>query len=241
MINAYLAEFFGTALLVFLGDSVVAGVLLNRSKAFAGGWWLINAGWGLAVTFAVYLAGIYSGAHINPAVTLGLAAGGQFDWALVPGYLLAQVLGALIGAVLVYFHYYPHWRITEDADAKLGVFATAPAIHHVPSNFFSEFMGTFILLLGLMALGANSFSEGLNPLVVGLLVVAIGASMGGTTGYAINPARDLGPRIAHALLPIPGKRDSDWRYGWIPVVAPIVGGIAGVLFYLFFFGVREAG
>lgn len=229
--EAYLAEFFGTALLILLGDGVVAGVLLKGSKVEGSNWWVIAAGWGLAVTFGVYLAGMVSGAHINPAVTLALAAGGDFPWGQVPGYILAQTLGAMLGATLVWLHYYPHWAGTTNADAKLGIFCTAPAIRHTPSNFFSEFLGTFILLLGLMALGANRFSDGLNPIAVGALVVAIGVSLGGTTGYAINPARDLGPRIAHAILPIPGKRDSDWSYAWIPVVAPILGGIAAVLFY----------
>lgn len=234
--EVYIAEFFGTALLILLGDGVVAGVLLKGSKAEGSNWWTITIGWGLAVTFGVYLAGMVSGAHINPAVTLGLAAGGEFAWSLVPGYILAQFLGAMFGATLVWLHYYPHWERTEDQGAKLGIFCTAPAIRHTPSNFFSEFLGTFILLLGLMALGANTFSDGLNPMAVGALVVVIGVSLGGTTGYAINPARDLGPRVAHALLPIPGKGGSDWGYAWIPVVAPILGGIAAVLFYQAVFG-----
>lgn len=229
--EVYIAEFFGTALLILLGDGVVAGVLLKDSKAEGSNWWTITIGWGLAVTFGVYLAGMVSGAHINPAVTLGLAVGGDFDWSLVPGYILAQTLGAIFGATLVWLHYYPHWERTEDKAAKLGIFCTAPAIRHTPSNFFSEFLGTFILLLGLMALGANTFSDGLNPMAVGALVVVIGVCLGGTTGYAINPARDLGPRIAHAILPIPGKGDSDWGYSWIPVVAPIIGGVSAVLFY----------
>ena len=229
--EVYIAEFFGTALLILLGDGVVAGVLLKGSKAEGSNWWTITIGWGLAVTFGVYLAGMVSGAHINPAVTLGLAVGGEFSWSLVPGYILAQFLGAMLGATLVWLHYYPHWERTEDKGAKLGIFCTAPAIRHTPSNFFSEFLGTFILLLGLMALGANTFSDGLNPMAVGALVVAIGVSLGGTTGYAINPARDLGPRLAHALLPISGKGDSDWGYAWIPVLGPILGGIAAVLFY----------
>ena len=229
--EVYIAEFFGTALLILLGDGVVAGVLLKGSKAEGSNWWTITIGWGLAVTFGVYLAGMVSGAHINPAVTLGLAVGGEFSWSLVPGYILAQFLGAMLGATLVWLHYYPHWERTEDKGAKLGIFCTAPAIRHTPSNFFSEFLGTFILLLGLMALGANTFSDGLNPMAVGALVVVIGVSLGGTTGYAINPARDLGPRLAHALLPISGKGDSDWGYAWIPVLGPILGGIAAVLFY----------
>lgn len=229
--NVYIAEFFGTALLIVLGDGVVAGVLLKGSKAEGSGWLLITVGWGLAVTFGVYLAGMVSGAHINPAVTLGLAAGGEFAWSLVPGYILAQTLGAILGGTLVWLHYYPHWEKTEDKAIKLGVFCTAPAIRHTPSNLFSEFLGTFVLLLGLMALGANQFSDGLNPMAVGALVIVIGICLGGTTGYAINPARDLGPRIAHAILPIAGKGDSDWGYSWIPVVGPILGGIAAVLFY----------
>ncbi|PHN03465.1 MIP/aquaporin family protein [Flavilitoribacter nigricans] len=229
--EVYIAEFFGTALLILLGDGVVAGVLLKDSKAEGSNWWTITIGWGLAVTFGVYLAGMVSGAHINPAVTLALAAGGEFSWSLVPGYILAQFLGAMLGATLVWLHYYPHWERTEDKAAKLGIFCTAPAIRHAPSNFFSEFLGTFILLLGLMALGANQFSDGLNPMAVGALVVVIGVCLGGTTGYAINPARDLGPRVAHFLLPIPGKGDSDWSYSWIPVLGPILGGIAAVLFY----------
>lgn len=229
--EVYIAEFFGTALLILLGDGVVAGVLLKDTKSEGSNWWTITIGWGLAVTFGVYLAGMVSGAHINPAVTLGLAMGGEFSWSLVPGYILAQVLGAMLGATLVWLHYYPHWERTEDKGAKLGIFCTAPAIRHAPSNFFSEFLGTFILLLGLMALGANKFSDGLNPMAVGALVVVIGVCLGGTTGYAINPARDLGPRIAHAILPIPGKGGSDWGYAWIPVAGPILGGIAAVLFY----------
>lgn len=229
--EVYIAEFFGTALLILLGDGVVAGVLLKDTKSEGSNWWTITVGWGLAVTFGVYLAGMVSGAHINPAVTLGLAVGGEFSWSLVPGYILAQILGAMLGATLVWLHYYPHWERTEDKGAKLGIFCTAPAIRHAPSNFFSEFLGTFILLLGLMALGANRFSDGLNPMAVGALVVVIGVCLGGTTGYAINPARDLGPRIAHAILPIAGKGDSDWGYSWIPVAGPILGGIAAVLFY----------
>ena len=147
-------------------------------------------------------------------------------------YLVAQLLGAILGAILVYFHHYPHWGRTDDPGAKLAVFSTAPAIRHTPSNLFSEFLGTFVLLFGIMAIGSNQLGDGLKPLLVGALVLAIGNSLGGTTGYAINPARDLGPRIAHALLPIPGKGPSDWGYAWIPVVAPILGGIAGVWAYL---------
>lgn len=237
----YLAEFIGTAILVFLGDGVVAGVLLRNSKAENSGWIVITVAWGLAVAMAVYAVGRISGAHINPAVTIGLAASGNFDWAQVPGYIIAQLLGAFFGAVLVWLHYLPHWAETEDPGLKLGVFSTAPAIYNTPANFISEFLGTFVLLFGILGIGANAgqlsagggvdlsaaFSTAFAPLLVGLLVVVIGLSLGGTTGYAINPARDLGPRIAHAVLPIAGKGGSDWSYSWIPVVAPILGGIAG--------------
>lgn len=229
--DIFLAELLGTALLILLGNGVVAGVVLKGTKNENSGWLVITVGWGLAVAFAVYAVGRVSGAHINPAVTLGLAATGQFDWANVPTYLLAQMLGAALGAVLVWLHYLPHWERTPDPAAKLAVFCTAPALRHTWSNFISEFVGTFVLLFGLSALGANRFAEGLNPLVVGALVLAIGLSLGGTTGYAINPARDLGPRIAHAFLPIHGKGGSDWGYAWIPVVAPILGGICGAMAY----------
>lgn len=225
--NTFLAELTGTMMLILLGDGVVAGVLLRGSKSEGAGWIVITVGWALAVTFAVYAAGGISGGHLNPAVTIALAAVGAFAWDLVPLYLLAQLLGAFLGACLVWLHYFPHWRTTADPDAKLAVFCTAPAIRHVPANCFSEALGSFVLLFGLTALGAHKFAEGLNPLAVGALVLAIGLSLGGTTGYAINPARDLGPRLAHFLLPIAGKGGSDWRYAWIPVIAPIVGGVGG--------------
>ncbi len=227
--NPYLAEFIGTTLLILLGNGVVAGVLLKNSKAENAGWLVITIAWGLAVTFGVYAVGAVSGAHLNPAVTLALASTGAFSWALVPGYVFAQVAGGIVGAALVYLHFLPHWAKTEDADLKRAAFCTAPAERHTVANFISEFIGTFVLLFGLSALGANKFAEGLNPLAVGALVLSIGLSLGGTTGYAINPARDLGPRIAHALLPISGKGDSDWGYAWIPVVGPILGGIAGAM------------
>jgi glycerol uptake facilitator protein len=229
--NTFLAELLGTALLILLGDGVVAGVVLRGTKNENAGWIVITIGWALAVTFAVYAVGQVSGAHLNPAVTLALAATGQFEWANVGPYIAAQMLGAMLGAALVYLHYLPHWARTEDPAAKLAVFCTAPAIRHTPGNFISEFLGTFVLLFGLSALGANRFAEGLNPLAVGALILAIGHSLGGTTGYAINPARDLGPRIAHALLPIPGKGGSDWAYAWVPVLAPILGGICGAMAY----------
>lgn len=229
--NNFLAELLGTALLILLGNGVVAGVVLKGTKNENSGWIVITIGWALAVTLAVYAVGRVSGAHLNPAVTLALAATGQFDWANVGSYIMAQMLGAMLGAALVWLHYLPHWERTLDPAAKLAVFCTAPAVRHTQGNFISEFLGTFVLLFGLSALGANRFAEGLNPLAVGALVLAIGHSLGGTTGYAINPARDLGPRIAHALLPIPGKGDSDWGYAWIPVAAPILGGICGAVAY----------
>ncbi len=229
--NTFLAEFLGTALLILLGDGVVAGVILKDTKNENSGWLVIAVGWALAVTFGVFAVGRISGAHLNPAVTLALAATGQFPWADVGPYVLAQLLGAMLGATLVWLQYLPHWERTTDPDTKLAVFCTAPAIRHTTGNLISEFIGTFVLLFGLSALGANRFAEGLNPLAVGALVLSIGLSMGGTTGYAINPARDLGPRIAHALLPIPGKGSSDWAYAWVPVVAPILGGICGAVVY----------
>lgn len=233
--NVFLAELLGTALLILLGNGVVAGVVLRGTKNENSGWIVITVGWALAVTFAVYAVGRISGAHLNPAVSIALAATGQwtenFTAATAPLYIAGQMLGAMLGAALVYLHYLPHWSVTEDPEAKRAVFCTSPAIRHTTSNFISEFIGTFILMFGLSALGANRFAEGLNPLVVGALVLSIGHSLGGTTGYAINPARDLGPRIVHALLPIPGKGGSDWGYAWIPVLAPIAGGICGAMMY----------
>ncbi|MEL6556921.1 MAG: MIP/aquaporin family protein [Bacteroidota bacterium] len=227
----FVAELIGTMLLIILGNGVVAGVLLKDSKAENSGWIVITLAWGLAVTFAIYAVGDVSGAHINPAVTLGLAFTGEFSWSLVPQYLAGQMLGAFIGAIFVWIFYLPHWKRTEDPALKMAPFCTSPAIRSTWANLLSEMLGTFILLLSLSYIGANEFSQGLNPLIVGFLILAIGLSLGGTTGYAINPARDLGPRIAHALLPIPGKSKSDWAYGWIPVVGPVIGGIYGALFY----------
>lgn len=226
------AELIGTAILVLLGDGVVAAVLLNRSKAQNGGWIVITLGWGLAVAIAVYAVAQFSGAHINPAVTLALAVVGDVDWGDVPLYLLGQFVGAFLGATLVWLAYLPHWAETADPGQKLAVFSTGPAIRNTGANLVTEIIGTAMLLLGVLALGYGDNAQaaeasGLIPLLVGLLVVAIGLSLGGPTGYAINPARDLGPRIAHAVLPIAGKGDSDWDYSWIPVVGPIVGGIVG--------------
>ena len=238
---SYSAEALGTAMLILLGDGVVANVLLTRSKGQNSGWIVIAFGWAVAVMVAVYAVGRLSGAHLNPAVTLALASIGAFEWAAVPGYIAALMVGAVIGAVLVWLIYLPHWEVTEDPDLKLAVFCTAPAIRRSASNFLTEVIATAAFVLAVLAIGANAqmlarpgdidlsvvFSSGLQPLLVGGLVLGVGLSLGGPTGYAINPARDLGPRVAHFLLPIPGKRDSDWKYAWIPVVAPIVGGIIG--------------
>jgi glycerol uptake facilitator protein len=206
---------------------------------------VITTGWGTAVAIAVYAVGRISGAHLNPAVTLGLASIGSFPLNDVPGYVLAQMAGAFAGAVLVWLAYLPHWAASADPDAKLAVFATGPAIRQPMSNLVTEVIGTAMLVFGVLAIAANAqllarpgdvdlsvvFSRGLQPLLVGILVLGIGLSLGGPTGYAINPARDLGPRLAHAVLPIPGKRDSDWSYAWIPVVGPLVGGILGAVVY----------
>lgn len=227
----YLGEFIGTMILIMFGGGVVAGSVLKGTKSENNGWLIICLAWGAGVAFAVYAVGSISGAHLNWAVTLGLAAAGDFPWAKVPGYLAAQLLGAFAGGVIVWLHYGPHWKNTDNAEAKLAIFSTIPAIRNYPFNLISEIVGTFILLFALEFLGASKFSEGLNPLVIGGLIAAIGFSYGGTTGFAINPARDLGPRIAHFLLPIPGKGKSDWAYSWIPVLGPLIGGMTGSLVY----------
>lgn len=229
--SEFLGEFIGTMLLLIFGAGVVAGVILKGTKSENAGWLVITSGWGLAVMVAVFAVGSISGAHLNPAVTIGLASIGEFSWDKVPVYILAQLLGAFSGAVIVWIHYLPHWKETKEEATLLAVFATGPAIRKTWANLLSEVIGSFILIFGLLTIGANKFSDGLTPLVVAGLVVAIGLSLGGTTGYAINPARDLGPRIAHFILPIPGKGKSDWGYAWIPVVGPILGGILGAVMY----------
>ncbi len=233
--NAYVAEFFGTMLLIVLGNGVVAGVVLKGTKSENAGWLTIVIGWGLAVTLAIYAVGKISGAHLNPAVTIAFAMKGDFPWSDVAGYVTAQLSGAVVGAFIVWLHFLPHWKRTDDQATKLGVFCTAPAIRNTFSNVVSEILATAVLVLGLLFIGANDFTQGLNPLVVGLLIISIGLSLGGTTGFAINPARDIGPRIAHTILPVFGKGSSDWGYAWIPVVGPIIGGIVGVLVYQLFF------
>ncbi len=229
--HPYIAEFVGTLLLVLIGNGVVAGSLLKGSKAENGGWWIICFTWGMAVTLAVYAVGDFSGAHLNPAVTVALAYAGDFAWADVTGYVLAQVAGAFAASVLVWLHYLPHWQGTNDGGAKRAVFCTAPAIRNTVANLFSELVATAVLVLGLLFLGAQEFTQGLKPLVVGILVMVIGLSLGGTTGFAINPARDFGPRLAHAILPIHGKAPSDWGYAWIPVIGPLAGGLLGAWLY----------
>ncbi len=250
--NPYLAEFVGTAILILLGNGVVANVVLNQSKAHNGGWMVITAGWGLAVAFAVYSVGRISGAHINPAVTVALAVLGDFSWALVPGYVAAQIAGAATGATLVWLAFLAHWGPTQDTGGKLACFATAPAVRRIGPAFITEVIGAAMLVFGVLAIGkigsgllvadaqelgnvpaslAGVVATWWSPLLVGLLVVSIGLSLGGPTGYAINPARDLGPRIAHQLLPIAGKGSSDWSYAWVPIVAPLIGGVAGALLH----------
>ena len=233
--NIFTAEVLGTAILILLGDGVVAGVLLNHSKSQNGGWIVITFGWGIAVATAVYAVGQFSGAHINPAVTIGFASIDVIEWGDVPQYLAGQFVGAFLGAVLVWLAYMPHWEETEDPGLKLAVFSTGPAIRKFGLNVVTEVIGTAMLVLGVLAIvdggNAGNASSGLNPLLIGLLVVGIGLSLGGPTGYAINPARDLGPRIAHAVLPIAGKGDPDWEYAWVPVVGPIVGGVIGAVLY----------
>jgi len=230
-VGIFPAEVIGTAILILLGDGVVAAVLLAQSKAQNSGWIVITFGWGMAVAMAVYAVGQFSGAHLNPAVTLGFAFQGTTEWGDVPKYLAGEFVGAFIGATLVWAAYSNHWRATEDPGLKLAVFCTAPAIRNTVANIITEIIGTFMLVFTVLAITSpgNELTSGLAPLLVGLLVLAIGLSLGGPTGYAINPARDLGPRIMHAILPIPGKGPSDWGYAWIPVVAPLIGGILGGL------------
>ncbi len=227
----YFAEFLGTFILISFGDGVVAGAVLNKTKSQNMGWLNITLAWGLAVAFAIYAVGHISGAHINPAVTLAMASAGTFPWEKVTGYILAQTAGAFTGAVLVWVFYFNHWKASSDPLAKLSIFCTTPAIRSYKNNLASEIVGTFFLTFALFFIGITKFSEGLNPLVVGALISLIGFSFGGTTGFAINPARDLGPRIAHAILPIAGKGTSDWAYSWVPIAGPVIGGVLGALTY----------
>lgn len=237
MLSPFWGEFFGTMVLIILGSGVVAGVLLEKSKAQNAGWMVITAGWAFAVTLGIFTAKTFGSAdaHLNPAVTLAFAIqSGSFE--KLPVYFAAQFSGAFAGAVVTWLHYLPHWGETKNPGLKLAVFSTDPAIRHPFANIISEIIGTLVLIIGVYVIfskGSGGISAGMGPLLVGILVWAVGLSMGGTTGYAINPARDLGPRLAHWILPIAGKGASDWRYAWIPVVAPLIGGaIAGVLLRL---------
>jgi glycerol uptake facilitator protein len=231
-------EMVGTALLILLGDGVVAAVLLNKSKAQNSGWIVIAFGWGMGVMLAVYAVGQFTGAHLNPAVTLGFWINGNIEGGDVYKYLIGEFCGAFIGASLVLAAYWDHFRETEDPGLKLAVFSTGPAIRNYPMNLVTEIIGTFVLVFGVLVIVANVGGKtviagpGITALLVGLLVFAIGLSLGGPTGYAINPARDLGPRIMHAILPVPGKGSSDWAYAWVPVVGPLLGGaLGGALFH----------
>ena len=231
------AEVIGTALLILLGNGVVACVLLNLSKGQNSGWIVITFGWGMAVMTAAFAVGQFSGAHLNPAVTVGFWITGDIDGSDVPAYLAGEFVGAFVGATLVWLSYLDHWRETEDPGLKLACYSTAPAVRNPVANMITEIVGTFVLVFGILAFVANAdtLATGLVPLLVGLLVFAIGLSLGGPTGYAINPARDLGPRIMHAILPIAGKGSSDWGYAWVPVLGPLVGGALGALCFEWWF------
>lgn len=228
----FVAELTGMTLLIILGDSVVANVILNKTKGNGGGLMAITFGWAIAVFVGVYATASISGAHLNPAVTIGLATIGKFEWALVPEYLAAQLLGAMLGAFFVWVTYRQHFDATDDAATKLGVFCTSPSIHSPLNNLVTECIATFVFILAILFITKSQSSLGsLDALPVALLVLGVGLSMGGPTGYAINPARDLGPRIMHALLPIKNKGGSNWGYSWIPVVGPIMGAVLAALVY----------
>ena len=236
--SPFLAELLGTAILIVLGDGVVANVVLHRTKGYGSGWIVITAGWAFAVTIAVYSVNAVSGAHLNPAVTIALAAIGTFPWTKVPLYIAAQIAGGFLGAVIVWLAYMPHFDATPDPESKLAVFSTTPAIRRRGANLVAEIIGGFALVFALLAVlspgnfvPGSDLAKGIGPLLVGVIVWAIGLSLGGPTGYAINPARDLGPRLAHAVLPIAGKGSSDWGYAWIPVAGPIIGGVMAALTY----------
>lgn len=228
----FLFELIGTAFLILLGDGVVANVVLSKTKGNNSGWIVITFGWAMAVFVGVYIAAPHSGAHLNPAVSVALATAGKFPWDQVPIYIAGQFAGAMLGSLLVWVGYKQHFDATQDADAKLAVFCNSPAVRSTVYNLLTEIIGTMVLVLGVMYMTAPGVKLGtLDALPVALLVLAIGLSLGGPTGYAINPARDLGPRIMHAILPIKGKRDSDWGYSWIPVAGPLTGAVLAALLY----------
>ena len=234
--NQFAGEVIGTMLLVLFGDGVVANVVLKNTKGHTGGWIVITFGWAMGVFVGVFCVAAISGAHINPAVTIGLALVGKFAWFEVPLYILGQMLGGALGAFLVWAQYRQHFDITEDKDAQLAVFCTGPQIRSSVSNFISEVIGTFVLIFGVLHIATPNVGIGsIDALPVALLVLGIGLSLGGTTGYAINPARDLPPRLMHSILPIKGKRDSDWSYAWIPVLGPICGAAIAAFAYQIIF------
>ncbi|MDP2339089.1 MAG: MIP/aquaporin family protein [Bacteroidota bacterium] len=236
----FVAEFIGTALLILLGNGVVANVVLTGTKGNGGGWIVITTAWALAVFVGVVVSAPYSGAHLNPAVTIALAISGKFEWSLVPSYMLAQMLGAMLGALLVWIKYKDHFAATEDKGLKLAAFSTGPAIRNTFSNLTSEIIGSFVLLFVIFYFTSAEISDTKTPVGLGslgaipvmFLVWAIGLSLGGTTGYAINPVRDLGPRIMHSILPVAGKGPSDWAYSWIPVAGPMIGASLAACLYL---------
>ena len=230
--NNFLFELIGTAFLILLGDGVVANVVLNKTKGNNGGWIVITFGWAIAVFVGVFIAAAHSNAHLNPAVSIAMAVEGRMPWSEVPVYIAGQFAGAMIGALLVWISYKQHFDETADAGAKLAVFCTGPAIRNTGFNLASEIIGTFALVFGVFYIsGADAKIHSIDALPVALLVLGIGLGLGGSTGYAINPARDLGPRIMHALLPIKNKGDSDWKYSWIPVIGPIIGGVLAALLF----------
>lgn len=231
MTKELLGEVIGTALLILLGNGVVAGVVLDKSKSKDAGWIVITIGWGLAVAMAAFVSGILGPAHLNPAVSIAMAYAGNLPWASVLPYIGAQFVGAFIGSLLVYLMYKDHYDATEDTGAVLATFSTGPAIRNTVTNTISEAIGTFVLVLALLALGNYDMPVGLGTLTVGALIVSLGVSLGGPTGYALNPARDLGPRIMHAILPLKHKGDSDWGYALVPVLGPIIGGLLAAIFY----------
>jgi glycerol uptake facilitator protein len=231
--SPFVAELVGTALLIVLGDGVVANVVLNKTKGNNSGWIVITFGWGIAVFVGVYAATtLGSGGHLNPAVTIALASLGQFEWSMVGQFIAAQMIGAMAGAFVVWLCYRNHFDETDNAGSQLAVFSTGPAIRSPLNNFINEVVGTFVLVIGVLLMSKAEMKLGtLDALPVGLLVLGIGLSLGGTTGYAINPARDLGPRIMHAVLPMKHKGSSDWGYAWIPVCGPILGGVLATLVF----------
>ena len=240
LLTKSLFEFIGTAVLVLMGDGVVAGTTLKQTKGYGGGWIVITLAWGFAVMCGAIIASPYSGAHLNPALSIGMAAAGVFPWAHVPAYIVAQLLGGFAGALLVYAFYKDHYDVTDDPATKLGTFCTMPAIMNKPRNFFCELLGTFLLVFIILCISLRGNTPGVSLGAVGtfpvtFLIVAIGMSLGSTTGYAINPARDLPPRLAHALLPIKGKGPSGWGYSWVPVLGPVAGALVAAVAYLLLF------